>query len=369
MKRPKIFQRRQDLEEVNVEMEVQGLSSISKKIKESVVGLTLPQVRYLVDSYYQIQECRVSLDNQARSLKQGYDITVDGAKDAHPLAIQWVSSAFRNDEGQIKKMLDIYTDSIPMGRYLKSVVGIGPVLAAGLLAYLNIDKVNHANQFISYAGLNDNNNPWLGKTGASALVKELKTMFPDEDPKKLSDDVFIEICRRTHRSFESVRVFSQVQEKNTHKRKGYTTWESLQKYLAMPPYNQNLKKLCFLIGESFVKVSGREDSLYGKLYRQRKAYETIKNEDLEYADQAAKILQEKNIGKGTDAYKAYSKGKLPKGHIQARAKRATVKIFLSHVFDAMYYEKYRIDPPTPYVLEYMGHEDVIYPEVDYKEFF
>lgn len=363
------YQNHSDLEKINVEIEVQGLASISKNIKESVVGLTLPQVRYLVDAYYQMQDARVAMENQARSLIQGYDSTVDGAKDAHPLAIQWTSNAFRNDEAQIQKMLDVYTDSIPMGRYLKSIMGIGPVLAAGLLAYLNIDKANHSNQFISYAGLNDNNNPWLGKAGASALVKELKTMFPNENPKNLSDDVFIEICRRTHRSFESVRKFSQVQEKKTHKGKGYTTWESLQRYLAMPPYNQNLKTLCFLIGESFVKVSGKEKSLYGRLYRQRKAYETIKNENLEYADQAAKILQEKNIGKSTDAYKAYSKGKLPKAHIQARAKRATVKIFLSHVFDAMYYEKYRIDPPNPYVLEYMGHEDIIYPEVDYKEFF
>lgn len=363
------YQNHSDLEDLNVEIEVQGLASISKKIKESVVGLSLDQVRYLVDAYYQMQDARVAMENQARSLIQGYDSTVDGAKDAHPLAIQWTSKAFRNDEAQIHKMLDVYTDSIPMGRYLKSITGIGPVIAAGLLAYLNIDKVNHANQFISYAGLNDNNNPWLGRDGAAKLVKELKTMFPDENPKNLSDDVFIEICRRTHRSFESVRKFSQVKENKTHVRKGYTTWDSLQSYLAMPPFNQNLKKLCFKIGESFVRVSGKERSLYGRLYRQRKAYETIKNEDLEYADQAADILKKKNISKSKDAYKAYSKGKLPKGHIQARAKRATVKIFLSHVFDAMYYEKYRIDPPTPYVLEYMGHEDIIYPEVDYKEFF
>lgn len=363
------YQNHSDLEEINVEIEVQGLASISKNIKESVVGLTLPQVRYLVDAYYQMQGARVAMENQARSMIQGYDSTIDGAKDAHPLAIQWTSKAFRNDEGQIQKMLDKYTDSIPMGRYLKSIKGIGPVLAAGILAYFNIDKANHANQFISYAGLNDNNNPWLGRDGSAKLIKELKTMFPDENPKRISDDVFIEICKRTHRSFESVRLYSQVREEKTNERKGYTTWDSLQSYLAMPPYNKDLKTLCYKIGESFKMVSGRESSLYGKLYRQRKAYETIKNDNLEYADQAAAILKKKNIGKGTDAYKAYSKGKLPKAHIQARAQRATVKIFLHHVFDAMYFEKYHIDPPTPYVLEYMGHEDMIYPEVDYKEFF
>ena len=62
----KRYQNHDDLEEINVEIEVQGLASISKNIKESVVGLTLPQVRYLVDAYYQMQGARVAMENQAR---------------------------------------------------------------------------------------------------------------------------------------------------------------------------------------------------------------------------------------------------------------------------------------------------------------
>ena len=60
------------------------------------------------------------------------------------------------------------------------------------------------------------------------------------------------------------------------------------------------------------------------------------NEEGKFADQAANILETKNIGKDTVAYKSYSQGKLPKAHITARAMRWTEKIFLSHLFEEMY---------------------------------
>lgn len=351
----------------SADIEVQGLASVSKAVKESMVNISRNDVRYLVDTYYQMQDFRKSLDNQVRSIEQGYDKVDENNESQQPEALKWIAASFKNDEKQILKMLDAYTDSVGIGRWLKDIIGIGPVISAGLLAYFDINKANHANQFHSYAGLNDNNNPWLGTKGASALVKELKELFPDEDPKNISDNVLQEIYNRYRRDIVTVRRLSQAKDKKNQPL-GYVTWDSLQKYLAMPPYNIALKTLCWKIGESFTKVSGKEESLYGRLYRQRKAYETAKNEAGDYAEYAAKCLAQKNYGKGTDAYKAYSEGKLPKAHIQQRAQRATVKIFIAHLFDAMYYEKYRKTPPTPYVLQYMGHQDEILPEIDYKDY-
>ena len=67
----------------------------------------------------------------------------------------------------------------------------------------------------------------------------------------------------------------------------------------------------------------------------------------------------KEYGKETEAFKAYSVGKLPKAHIQARAERYAVKIFLSHWHTVAYCEAHGKLPPKPYVLSILGHADMI----------
>ena len=129
------------------------------------------------------------------------------------------------------------------------------------------------------------------------------------------------------------------------------------------PWNASLKTLCWKIGESFVKVSGKPEAFYGKLYLQRKAIEIVNNEAGKFREQAAAKLRDFNIGKDTDA-RAWYEGRfmppifeelsaqpsdkriawlkarqvevgkgvpmLPPAHIHARACRWAVKMFLSH---------------------------------------
>ena len=351
----------------NASVEVQGLASISKDVKESVVGITRDEVRFLVDSYYQRQEVRKATDNQVRSLIQGYDS--DGSDETEvkvPSALEWLAANQRNEEAQIKKMLETYAESDPVGRWLMAIIGIGPVISAGLIAYFDIDKCTHFNQFHSYAGLNDNNNPWLGTEKAKKEVSEWLKEHPDENPKNLSDTIVIDICAKYHRTYES-SIKQAYDQKKLDKGKKVITKASVEAWLAKPPYNTKLKTLCWKIGGSFMKMSNKEGSLYGKLYKQRLVYEQGKNERGEYAKEAAKKLATCNI-KDKKTRKIYESGKLPDGHILARAKRATVKIFIAHLFEAMYWNKYHETPPTAYAIQYLGHTDYIAPEVDYRDY-
>lgn len=95
-----------------------------------------------------------------------------------------------------------------------------------------------------------------------------------------------------------------------------------------PPWNLRLKRLCYLIGDSFVKNHNRPECFYGKIYEQTKAQEAEKNERGGFAVQAAAGAE--RVGKKTESYKAYATGKLPLGHLDMRARRKAVKIFLSH---------------------------------------
>jgi len=346
--------------------DIQGLASISKDVKNSVVEIkSRDELRFLTDSYYQAQNRRIAADGQIRSIIQGYDTGEDPNDTSMiPSALLWVSENAANEEKQIYKLLDAYTDTTPVGRWCKAVTGLGPVITAVMLATFNIEQCTHVNQFNSYAGLNDNNCPWLGTTKASDIIKEaivecgydLSDIKPSD---KISNKVLKVISEKTGR--DPVKLLKMKDEK-----KDCVTRKSLESGLAKIPYNKDLKKNLWLLGESFVKVSNKESSLYGKIYKEKKELENYLNDNGEFAEQARIKLATTNIGKSTDAYKYYSEGKLPPAHIQARAKRYAVKLFISHLFDAMYMDYYKKLPPLPYPIAHQGHVDIVDPEVPYK---
>lgn len=143
------------------------------KFKKVTLDIGIPDksiVRYLVDSYYQVQELRKASENQQRSTIQkkdgeGYDL---------PL---FILTGIKNIEGQIKKIIDVITDKIPICWYMKQIKGVGPMISAYLYAYLNIEKATSAGSFWTYCGLNDNNTPWLGKEKSSTYSKAIITQI------------------------------------------------------------------------------------------------------------------------------------------------------------------------------------------------
>ena len=252
-------------------------------LKQAAASLGAAEARYLVDAYYLWQEQRKRSDSQLRSLREGEEPSD---------VIAWASSLATRFEGRIKTLLDSYSDGSPVGRWSKSIVGIGPVIAAGLLAHIDIEKAPTVGHIWRFAGL---------------------------DPT--------------------------------------VTWERGQKR----PWNAELKTLCWKAGESFVKVSGRDDDIYGHVYLERKLQECERNERGEFAEQAERKLATTKIGKTTDAYKSYSTGKLPPAHLHARAKRYAVKLFLAHWHHVAFEVRYGEAPPKPYIIEHGGHTHYIAP--------
>ena len=127
------------------------------------------------------------------------------------------------------------------------------------------------------------------------------------------------------------------------------------------PWNASLKRLCWIVGESFVKVSNNDNDIYGKLYQQRKAREIERNEAGAYAEQAAASLTKKRFGDQTDAKKHYTAGRLPPARIHLRAQRYAVKRFLSDTHAVMYFAEYGSLPPKPWVISHGGHVHYVRP--------
>lgn len=130
------------------------------------------------------------------------------------------------------------------------------------------------------------------------------------------------------------------------------------------PWNAQLKVTCWKLGESFVKVSKstKPEGYYGRLYAERKAQEVARNDAGEFAEQARRVLGMKKI-RDPETRACYESGKLPKGHVNARAKRWTVKIFLAHWHAEAYRQHYGVEPPKPYPIAILGHAHDMRPPV------
>ena len=310
---------------------------LSRDVAKASVTLSDDEARFLVDAYYMMQEDRKRFDNQVLALGD--------AGEPHAVLL-WLAKQSETLEGQIKRALDRYSAANPVGHWARSQIGIGPVITAGLLAHFDIKMAPTAGHFWNFAGLNPGVK-WLGAEKARALVATLPQEFAMEDVYALCDG----INRRGERIVEIA---------TEHGAKSLTR-DGLAKALARLPWNARLKTLCWKIGESFVKVSGNEHAYYGQLYAQRKADETRRNDAGDYAEQAKLVLDTKRIGKSTEAFKHYSVGKLPPAHIHARAKRWTVKIFLSHLHQVWFEHEYGTKPPAPYAIAHLGHAHLMEP--------
>lgn len=274
-----------------------AIQKLSRDLRNAAKTLGVREARYFVDTYYQLQDNRIAAANQQRALNQGAEPSDH---------IVWLNVQMETLEAQIRGMLDKWSGAQPMGMWARSIVGIGPVISAGLLANIDITRAPTVGHIWRFAGL---------------------------DPT--------------------------------------SKWGKGQKR----PWNASLKRLCWLIGESFVKVSGNPRDRYGKLYLERKAYESKKNEAFDYREQAKEHLERMKKKPAKQPAAAVSSeadpateeqsrkklvallesGKLPPAALHERSKRWAVKLFLAHWHEEAYRLHYGTEPPLPYPIAHLGH--------------
>jgi hypothetical protein len=325
---------------------LEPLRRLSRDLKKAASTLSHDEARYLVDAYYQMQDDRKRSDSQARALSE--------SGEPHEV-LAWLGGNTSMIERNIKGALGVYASSHTVGEWSQTILGIGDVLSAGLLAHIDITKAATVGNIWRYAGL-DPTSVWLGTKRATETVEFVMQLTGRK--KVNADDVGSCVKLLEAKDGVHVNAAKLLTWATTDPRTGEIkplTKASLIKALAKRPHSAPLKVLCWKIGESFVKVKGNPKSFYGAMFSERWVYEQTRNDAGELADQAKRKLEDFNIGKNTDAYKAYSVGRLPKAHILARAKRWTVKLFLAHWHHVAYESHHGTPPPKPYVLTHLNH--------------
>jgi hypothetical protein len=101
--------------------------------------ISAAEVRYLFRQYDLLQNVRQRAVAQSRYIQSP--------------RVDWLGNQSIRLERQLTRILEQFAKSHPVGQWMLGIRGIGPIIAAGFLAYIDIEKAPTAASIWRYAGL------------------------------------------------------------------------------------------------------------------------------------------------------------------------------------------------------------------------
>jgi hypothetical protein len=120
-----------------------------RRMRERVRRLKHPRLRILVESYQDTQKLRIASFNRLNMYsKLGLLTSLQEAK------LGEMVSDLKAEERKLQGMMEQELEEIPVWQWLRTIKGMGPAMAAGLIAWIDdIGKAPHVSSLWRYAGL------------------------------------------------------------------------------------------------------------------------------------------------------------------------------------------------------------------------
>lgn len=284
-------------------IEFEQVEKLNRDLRDASRRLSDQEARYLVDAYYIHQENRKAAANQVRALEEA----------GEPCELlRFCLEQAEKIEKAIKSSLDYYTRDHKFGEWLRSVTGVGPVIAAGLVAHLDITRAPTVGHFWSFAGLNPEQQ-W------------------NKGQKRPYNAKLQVLCWKAGESFIKVKGNDKdVYGKLYEHRKAIET----------------------------------EKNLRGEFENQAIA---VRERSKSKTTEAYKWATPEDRGKWKPMSKDHAIADVPMlspGHINSRARRWAVKQFLSDLHYVMHVIEFGVEPPLPYPIEHLGHAHLRRPPIE-----
>lgn len=264
-------------------------------------------LRTLVDMYYDFQSQRIQTQLRIGASERKHSLTED------ELSIYGITTIFENAqsfEKDIDKLIRTQLKNHALyNQYLALIRGIGPMLAAGLIAYIDdIEKFEHVSSLWQYCGY-----------GMNRYCPECKK------------PTFVEVKYETGTKAKKLHPYEKCPIC------GNQTDPIIQRRMSgyQGNWNDKLKVIAWKAGSSFVKQPANKS-------KYRKLYEKIKKEEHK--------LHPKRIKENTKIL--YNDG-----HLHNRAMRKVVKIFLAHLWQTWRRQE-GLEVTEPYVKQLLHHSTV-----------
>lgn len=118
--------------------------NLSKDVRALAVDFDRSSVRELVSLYYRLQDNRIASAAQTRELQKN--------ESPHEL-MEYLSVQLSTMEKSLKYPLQRFAQSYAVGNWALSQYGIGPVITAGLISHIDIERAPTAGSVWRYAGV------------------------------------------------------------------------------------------------------------------------------------------------------------------------------------------------------------------------
>lgn len=313
----------------------------SKNVLASAVDMSRREARFMVEDYLRWKKLYMSHLDHLSLLKKEH-LPTD--------CMDFLTRSAKKFRMFYTEFLGIWAQNFPASKWaMTKINGISGYTAGALAAFIDVEKTKNVSSVWKFAGQTPRSRPPNRKI-IYAVTCEAERQLGG--PVATEDHVRF-IAKRLGLNPENVLLFC--------KKQGEITWKNLIGACKHPLYNPTLKQVCTAIGHLFII----KPSFYQDLYRYRYHWEKDLNETGRYAKKAKMQLESYDYKPHTLAYKAYTKGMLPDGHIRNRAKRWSVKVFLSHYYQIDYYTRYGELPPDTYGLDILkGTKKIHVPDWD-----
>jgi len=288
-------------------------------------------IRSLVETYYDVQNMRIEVDNQIRAYAQGV------SKQEITFIKESVSQPLTNIEDDIKKYINKSLKKDPVTtelyEYLSGIKGIGPMLSGGLIAWIeDIERFATISKLWAYCGVAGG----YVKSECAKGHKIISTSMPVTCPifksrpvNPLDPDLIPDVKKKEAEGKCGAKM-TLLEKHEGEVARRQVGWFILQ--------NTRLKTHIWKIGESFVKTKGG----YRELYDQFR---------VEYNEKWQTPADCKS--KGCAKYK-----KCLDGHKYMAAKRKTTKVFLAHLH-MKWREIKGLPIDHPFIIGREGHSHLI----------
>lgn len=301
-----------------------NLNKLNKDVRLAANTLHKDEVRFLVSSYYAIQQNRIRLAHQRRTLE--FD------RKPHEI-LEWLFVQARTLEDELKKALAAYSNSDEIGAWMQSIVGIGPIISAGILAHVDITQAPTAGHIMAFGGL-DPTKEWK-KGEKRPWNAELKTLF-----WKLGES-FVKFQNNPNDVYGKLYAKRKAEEARRNEAGEYA--DQAAQWLTRMNFGRATDARKWYTGEWVWDPQLNKDQY-------NETYEMVRGTKKERGDRTMELIA-----------RLKPRPMLPPRHIHSRARRWAVKIFISNLHEVWFQYHYKKPAPAPYPFAHLGHVHKIDP--------